>query len=570
MKSKENTCEMKTNNRSKWIVAVGMLVVIVVQVAMMGYFGTLKKGYHIDEMFTYELANYPNVFFSRTEGFLDSWVEGDFYRQALSVDGIGDLDFSIPYHNQEEDVHPPLYYFVIHLMSACFPGEMSKWSGIIPNMAFCMVTAVLLYLIAKRTTQNRILAFAITIAWAWSVGVMTSAVFIRMYAMLTCLCMALVYVHLVAMDCVQAGRLKKRILAALFLLTTAGILTQYYYLVFCFFLCGGAFFYLCLTKRWKMLIQYTLVELCSLLAAVLIFPKMLYHIFGGYRGQEAFSNMAQGGGYFTGLKTVGTFISRQLCNGWVKNVLILMVAAFVVYFVWVHLLHLHLSKKSGGAGYVVKMNVALDRHFSLSFGKMDLVVVFLGLVAIGYCLIVAKVAPYKTDRYFFCIYPLVSLCLGYFVYHSVLFFTKRPQVTGAVVSVLTVLMIILSYQMQNVNYLFPYLEQNEKDVAAYTEYPVITLSVFGSSQHTADIFATEFPRFPQVYRCSKGDFSGIQKAAQTADISDGFLLYILDYGSMTDEELQEKVAQQVALDDFELVSRAGCNVYFCTLEEAAS
>lgn len=117
---------MKTQNQKRYLILLALVLVLAVQTVMMGYFGQKKAGYHVDEVYTYELSNYPGTFFSETEGFLDTWVDGSFFQESMSVDGLGDLDYSIPYHNQENDVHPPIYYFVIHTVSALFHGEIGR------------------------------------------------------------------------------------------------------------------------------------------------------------------------------------------------------------------------------------------------------------------------------------------------------------------------------------------------------------------------------------------------------------------------------------------------------------
>ena len=378
---------MKTQNQKRYLILLALVLVLAVQTVMMGYFGQKKAGYHVDEVYTYELSNYPGTFFSETEGFLDTWVDGSFFQESMSVDGLGDLDYSIPYHNQENDVHPPVYYFVIHTVSALFHGEVSKWIGILPNMFFCLLTTVLLYLVAARLFPNRVLALLVAAMWAWSVGAMTTAVFIRMYALLTCIATALVLVHLKALEDVRRGKLRKRTAALLFVVTLLGILTQYYFLVFCFFLCGIFFLYLCATRRWKLLGVYTVLEGGALCAAVVLFPKMLFHIFGGYRGKEAFGSMATKEGTLDGLKKVASTISRQLFNGWLKECILLVVAVVVVYFLVKHVLHPRLFPKGEEVGMAVEMDVHLDRKLRLHISHVDVAVTLLGVVAyVSFCM----------------------------------------------------------------------------------------------------------------------------------------------------------------------------------------
>lgn len=557
---------MKTQNQKRYLILLALVLVLAVQTVMMGYFGHKKAGYHLDEVYTYELSNYPETFFSWTKGVMDTWVDGSFFQEGMSVDGLGDLDYSIPYHNQENDVHPPVYYFVIHTVSALFHGEVSKWIGILPNMFFCLLTTVFLYLVAARLLPNRGLALLAAAMWGWSIGAMSTAVFIRMYAQLTCIAMALVLVHWKALEDVRRGKLRKRTAALLFVVTLLGILTQYYFLVFCFFLCGIFFLYLCATRRWKLLGIYTVLEGGAVLAAVAIFPKMLFHIFGGYRGKEAFGNVSAKEGALEGLKKVASFISRQLFNGWLKECILLVVAVVVVYFLVKHVLHLRLLAKGEKVGLSVEMDVHMDRKLRLNISHLDVAVTLLGVVAVGYWGLVGKVAPYKTDRYFFCIYPLVVLCMLYLGYRTLMLLVRNPQRSAIVLAVVALGITVMSYRTQKVNYLFLENNQRIQDLAGYEEYPVIILSV-GGTPAFADEQAMEFAEHSQVYRCGEKEFAALKNAVETKDLSDGFLLFIRDFGGMSQEEIQKQVEANLDLDQFELLTTIGCNVYFCTLEE---
>lgn len=561
---------MRTQNQKRYFIVLALVLVLAVQAVMMGYFGHKKIGYFVDEIYTYELANDENTFFSQTDGYLNGWVDGAFFQEAMSVDGLGDLDYATVYHNQEKDVHPPFYYAVIHTVSALFHGQVSKWIGILPNMVFCLLTTVLLYLVAARLFPNRVLALLTAALWALSVGTMTTAVFIRMYALLTCLATALVLVHLRALEDVRRGKLRKRNAALLFVTTLLGILTQYYFLVLCFFLCGIFFVYLCATRRWKLLAGYTVLEGAAVCAAVAIFPRMLFHIFGGSRGKEAFENAAVEGDFLNRIKSVFSIISSQLFNSWIKECVLLAIAVVVVYFFWRHVLHIKLSKGKPGTAMVCTMNVHLDEKLQVRVADTTLIVVALGLVAVGYCAMIAKVAPYQVDRYYMCIYPMVSLCVSYLLYQVVHLCVKNRTACALILSVIAICVTVASYRGQSVNYLYEYYQARYDALQPYQTYPVVYLTINGTHNNRADTFAMEYLHAPYVFCCEKGDYTGVEKAAASRDISQGFLLYVQDYGKMSDEEIREEIEKQVEVKQFELLTRIGCNVYFCTLEEGTT
>lgn len=66
----------------------------------------------------------------------------------------------------------------------------------------------------------------------------------------------------------------------------AGALTQYFFLVFCFFVCGLFGVWLLATRRFKTAGSYVIAEFAALAAAYAAFPTMKAHIFSGSRGKE--------------------------------------------------------------------------------------------------------------------------------------------------------------------------------------------------------------------------------------------------------------------------------------------
>ena len=70
------------NTKTKRMLAVTAL--LAVGLALMLYYAAHKQGYHVDELYTYELANYPGGFYALEDGYMDSWHDGSFYSAALT------------------------------------------------------------------------------------------------------------------------------------------------------------------------------------------------------------------------------------------------------------------------------------------------------------------------------------------------------------------------------------------------------------------------------------------------------------------------------------------------------
>lgn len=59
-----------TNTKSKHLLAVAAL--LAAALAMMLFYTTQKQGYHVDELYTYELTNYPGSFYALSDGYMDT------------------------------------------------------------------------------------------------------------------------------------------------------------------------------------------------------------------------------------------------------------------------------------------------------------------------------------------------------------------------------------------------------------------------------------------------------------------------------------------------------------------
>ncbi|MBM6901086.1 hypothetical protein H6B10_15440, partial [Gemmiger formicilis] len=114
--------------------------------------------------------------------------------------------------------------------------------------------------------------------------------------------------------------------------TMAGCLTQYFFLVFCFFFCGLFGLWLLGTRRFKTACLYAVAEFGGLGAAYLAFPTMKEHIFSGSRGQQAagsFLDLSSLSDWAASLGRVFSLLGGQFGGAALWALLLLLAAAIL-------------------------------------------------------------------------------------------------------------------------------------------------------------------------------------------------------------------------------------------------
>lgn len=253
-----------------------LLILILAQAAAVIALGTQKNSYFIDELYSYGLSNSTGGPFLRyDEHFYDQWHEAGYFRDYLAVERGESFAYAAVYRNQVLDVHPPLYYFGLHTVSSFFPGVFSKWFGIGLNILILAFCQLLLYLIARQLLDQPLAALLPGLVWG-SLAAVNSALFIRMYLLLTLLALLLVYWHV---QLAEKGLTPRR-LAVTGLVLTLGLLTHYYLLILAAML-GLAFaVYLLARRRWQQCLYYCGAMLAGTGLFIGLFPAVIRHLFG--------------------------------------------------------------------------------------------------------------------------------------------------------------------------------------------------------------------------------------------------------------------------------------------------
>lgn len=272
-----------------------IIVFIIMQVGICIVAGTNKKSFFCDEIYSYGLANseaYTFIDPETAEQYSSTgWVDDEYFKGYIEVDERNRLSFRAAFENQKKDVHPPLYYCLLHLACWLFRGSFSKWTGIGVNILILVCTDLIFLFVADYLYQDMKKSVLAMMLWSCSAAGLSNILFIRMYLLLTCEILAFAALHIWWIK-MRRTELKIRGHVMLLLLTALGGLTHYYFYLFVFFFSGVICSYLLFSRRIGVMLKYGITLIAGGLLAVAVFPGTVAHIFGGYRGTEVWKNLS--------------------------------------------------------------------------------------------------------------------------------------------------------------------------------------------------------------------------------------------------------------------------------------
>ena len=312
-------------NTKKGYNIVTVIVIIIVSIFMF-YWISQKEGFHEDEIFSYGSSNYKwdNVYqaagksdylnraiekyvigqsFGETLENIKYYLEHSSEFMSLAGDiqkndkpvwktsedakeyatiGKGDvLNYFSVYYNQSRDVHPPLFYILVHLFSSIAYGMFSKYIIFAINLVFFILTCCVIRKIFELFNKKWLGILAI-IFYGLSMGAASTVVFLRMYMMLTFFSLAYLYINLSILN--NKLQITKKDKWKLFAIVLLGFLTQYYFCIFALLVFLFMIVRFIQKKQYKMLRKYMTIHIVTAIVGIILFPASIYHIFISYRG----------------------------------------------------------------------------------------------------------------------------------------------------------------------------------------------------------------------------------------------------------------------------------------------
>lgn len=418
-----------------------LVIAVFASVLVSILFSFYKSGYHVDEVWTYGLSNSYHKPFLDGNGRDDDSIHmssGDEYTKYLTTDSSDRFKFESVVYNQERDVHPPLFYFVIHLISSIFPGEFNKWIGIVPNLLYLVITLIFIYLITQKLTSNKLLPVISTLLYGLSVDAVDTSTYIRMYMMMTMFVTIFSYLHI---RLVVDKTYNTKLLIALSLTTFLGIFTQYYFIIFAAVVGILTFIYLLISKQFNRLWKYCLSMLSALVAMLLIYPTAYKTMLGinelqlGYNhAQYAMSTL---GSSDNSLIQFVYFVNMEVFGGMLKPLIIILLVILLVV-VTKGLFTIKFNSQSISIKLAPKLSDSITIHNNV------IIATLLFTATIAYIAVVSKISNLKEDRYIFCIYPIVVIISVLLIYRIVRLVTAN-KIASIVTIVVTLVLLIGQY-----------------------------------------------------------------------------------------------------------------------------
>lgn len=411
-----------------------LMIIIALQIMLMIGFGFMKSGYHVDEIFSYGLSNsHFQPFLFDIDMFSDDpkskfehgimadqnqdfsehtnkWESSEVYNDYVTVNANETFDYASVYYNQTMDVHPPLYYFILNTVCSFFVGSFSKWYGISVNLALFPIIQILLFKLCKETfiKSERVSLLACCI-YGFSACAVSTVLFIRMYALLTMLLMAIIYniIHIM-----KRTHFSFRHAIGLCVLIFLIALTHYYGIIASFVACAIMCIIMLCQKKFKLCFLYGVFALGGVILSMAFFPAMIKHATRGYRGTDVLDKMKNvciPVGNTTGM---ANFVSDATGFGLKMSAFLLVVISLIV----IALLYNSIFKPM----LKIKDFQALWAFVraNLNFIAQHISEVYIILFTFVMFYVFAAISPNMgkfSNRYCFLLYPLAAMLLACFI-----------------------------------------------------------------------------------------------------------------------------------------------------------
>lgn len=453
------------------------LILIIIVLCVSFFFGAMKSGYSIDEIYSYGLSNSYRAPF--IEQVCDGEISGtlltrEMMMDYISVDRKDDFSFGSVYYNQTQDVHPPLHYWVLHLFSSLVPGVFSKWIGLAMNIILFAAAMIMLYRLAYKLFGSKRIAALTLVLYGLSSAGLSTMLMIRMYMLLTLLTLVMAYL---IMCIIQKPDWK--LYAALGLTIFAGMMTQYYFVIYAFVLCAAVVLYLLIKKNYRTLVWFSVSAFAGVLALPVFYPAVIDHLFA--------DKLVSAGSAVSNISNIAQYASKlySFCNSLVRGTAVAVLVGLIVVVM--------LAVKRRELVSAIK-----DKRVSLR--PMLLIV-----PAFATLVIVAIISPVDGLRYIYNIIPMFVLTVAYAIYllSELTELPDRFEWAERFAPYLAVVPLLLSLFIFRPDFIYENQAEYDRLLAGYKDKPCVYMNSGYNSSITQDLM--QLMLFENVYISDDAD-----------------------------------------------------------------
>lgn len=400
--------------KTKSFFVIVLAVTIFLQLFRMTYYySCVKETTHCDEIWSFGLANsfYEPFIYGET---LDDnlkihqWQDGSVFSDYITVNEGERFRYDSVWYNQSMDMHPPLYYAILHTICSFFPGKFSYWFGFVINIAVLLVGLIFLTKAAFIMTKSKFFSWLACAFWGFSIGFINVGTFVRMYAMMTMFSILFIYGHIRLYY--GEGSTKSNLIRIAFF-TFFGALTHHFFLVGAFIIAACFCFYYLFKKQFKLMLEYGCTLAGAVLLSIAAFPATIDHLF-----LDSEERMLYAMPFFSGFRTCIHLVLNSLMGVTISSYSSGVYAYFIIALVFIVAIIIPLCFLFHKEEWFKRL-LAKIKEIGLSIRQNFNFMLFFMLIGMIFVMSVISVSVNintmngYTDRYLFFIMPWAVLFL---------------------------------------------------------------------------------------------------------------------------------------------------------------
>lgn len=376
--------------------------IVILQSIVILFWGNIKEGYFIDELYSMEGAHNVTRLSLKAagykwqdqDGFFENWHDSDEFIEHITVNKEDKLT-NYPIKSVANKLLKRPHYSLLNIISGLHGGTYSKWDGIVLNLILFIMAQTVLYCMAQCVTKSKTDALFVVGFYGFSAGAISTGIFIRNYMLSVLMTLLISYFHILLWNSKKAWKECAGILGIL-LLTYYGYQVHQYVLVY-----SGAVFFVyisvCALKReWSKLGRYAV---CFGIAG------------GGYLTVKGLDSMLSGE---QGVAAVHNLFHKPLME-FARDLISYVMTTIGHLFgnkYWMFILAVGLGVFLCILKFALKKTVGtqVKECVASTFHECGTAYALLAIVAL-YILIVGRICPWISWRYICNVYPVLVLSL---------------------------------------------------------------------------------------------------------------------------------------------------------------